>query len=89
MKRLIAAALVSVLFANFGCHMFSRNKNPAAPKESSTAATDVEKDFMHRWTDKRTGELVAQGLPTDVARAQALAEFKAKYPYTDAAQQAK
>jgi hypothetical protein len=89
MKRLVPAALACVLFANLGCHMFSKNKNPSAPKESSTAAADVEKDFMRRWTDKRTGELVTQGVPIDAARAQAVAEFKAKYDYTDAARQAK
>jgi hypothetical protein len=89
MKRLVPVALACVLFANVGCHMFSKNKNPAAPKESGTAAADVEKDFMRRWTDKRTAELVTQGLAPDAARAQAVAEFKAKFDYTDAARQAK
>jgi hypothetical protein len=89
MKRLAPAALACVLFANVGCHMFSKSKNPTAPKESSTAAADVEKDFMRRWTDKRTADLVTQGVPIDIARAQALAEFKAKFDYTDAARQAK
>jgi hypothetical protein len=89
MKRLVPVALACVLFANLGCHMFSKSKNPTAPKESSTAAADVEKDFMHRWTDKRTSELVAQGVPIETARAQALAEFKSKFDYTDAARQAK
>ena len=90
MKRLVTAALACVLFANVGCHYFySRKKNPTAPKESGTAAADVEKDFMHRWTDKRTAELVTQGVPIVTARAQAVAEFKAKFDYTDAARQAK
>jgi hypothetical protein len=89
MKRLVPLALACVLFANIGCHMFSKSKNPAAPKESGTAAADVEKDFMRRWTDKRTSELVTQGASLETARAQALVEFKAKFDYTDAARQAK
>jgi hypothetical protein len=89
MKRLVPVALVCVLFANLGCHMFSKSKTPAPPKESTKAASDVEKDFMRRWTDKRTADLVAQGSPIEPARAQAVAEFKAKYGYTDTARQAK
>jgi hypothetical protein len=90
MKRIVPVALVCVLFANLGCHYFyGRNKNPTAPKESSTTAADVEKDFMRRWIDKRTSELVAQNVPIDTARVQALAEFKSKFDYTDAARQAK
>jgi hypothetical protein len=89
MKRIVPVALACALFANVGCHMFSKNKNPVAPKESGTAAADVEKDFMRRWTDKRTSDLVTQGVPLEAARAQAIAEFKAKFGYTDAARQAK
>jgi hypothetical protein len=89
MKRIVPVALACVLFANLGCHMFSKSRNPSAPKESGTAAAEVEKDFMRRWTDKRTAELVTQGVPIDNARVQAVAEFKAKFDYTDAARQAK
>jgi hypothetical protein len=89
MKRLVTLTLAAALFANSGCHMFSKKKNPAAPKESPTVATDVEKDFMHRWIDKRTYELVTQGKSPSDARAQAVAEFKSKFSYTDAASQAK
>jgi hypothetical protein len=69
--------------------MFSKSKNPAAPKESGTVAADDERDFMNRWLDKRTAELVAAGTPTVSARAQAVSEFKAKYAYLDVARQAK
>jgi hypothetical protein len=90
MRRIVPAALACVLFANVGCHyFFARSKNPTAPKESSTAAADVEKDFMRRWTEKRTADLVTQGVAPETARAQAIAEFKAKFDYTDAARQAK
>ncbi len=43
---------------------------------------------MHRWIDKRTSDLVAQGNSPTAARAQAAAEFKEKFNYTEAAKQA-
>ena len=89
MKRLAPFALAFALFANLGCHMFSKSKNPAAPKESNTLAADDERDFMNRWLDKRTADLVTAGTPTGSARAQAVAELKAKYPYLNVAKQAK
>jgi hypothetical protein len=89
MKRLVTLALAAALLANSGCHLFSKKRNPAAPKESPTIATDVEKDFMHRWIDKRAADLVTQGKSPSDARAQATAEFKVKYNFTDAAQKAK
>lgn len=89
MKRLVPLLLAAALLSNSACHMFSKKKNPAAPKESPNVAADVEKDFMHRWIEKRTNELVAQGRAPADARAQATAEFKTTYNYTDAARQAK
>jgi hypothetical protein len=90
MKRLAAFAIAAVvLFACPACHMFSSKKNPAAPKESKTVAIDVEKDFMHRWIDKRTSELEALGKSPDQAHSQAVVEFKATYSYTTVAAQAK
>jgi hypothetical protein len=89
MKRLLPICLCAVLVATSACHMFSSKKNPAAPKESKTLATDDEKDFMHRWIDKRTNDLVSQGTPAAAARSQAVAEFKATFTYLKVAQQAK
>jgi len=89
MKRLVPLTLAAVLLANSGCHLFSKKKKPDVPKEGPAVATDVEKDFMHRWIDKRTSDLVAVGNSPAAARAQAEAEFKAKYNYTDAARQQK
>ncbi|HXQ81717.1 MAG TPA: hypothetical protein VN775_10410 [Opitutaceae bacterium] len=89
MKRLVPLVLAAAMFASSACHLFSKKKNPVAPKESPTFATDVEKDFMHRWIDKRASELVIQGKSPTGARAQATAEFKVKFQYTDAAQKAK
>ena len=81
MKRLVPLALAAVVLANTSCHMFSSKKNPVAPKESKTVATDVELDFMHRWVDKRAAELVVQGQSPTQAHDQAMAEFKATYTY--------
>ena len=88
MKRLVPFLLAAAVLANSSCHMFSSKKNPAAPKESKTVATDVEKDFMRRWIDKRTSDLVAAGSSASAARAQAVAEFKATYTYVAVAKQA-
>jgi hypothetical protein len=89
MKRLVPFVLTAVLLSGSGCHLFSKKKNPAAPKESKTLASDDEKDFMQRWIDKRTNDLVAQGRPARAAHDQAVAEFKATYTYLKTVQQAK
>jgi hypothetical protein len=89
MKRLVLFVLSAVLLSGSGCHIFSKKKNPAAPKESKTLATDDEKDFMQRWIDKRTNELVTQGRPAGAAHDQAVAEFKATFTYLKTAKQAK
>jgi hypothetical protein len=88
MKRIVPFAMAAVLLSGSACHMFSSKKNPAAPKESKTVAADVEKDFMHRWIDKRTADLVALGRTPDAAHAQAVSEFKTTFAYTKAAAQA-
>jgi hypothetical protein len=88
MKRLVPIVFATALLINSGCHIFSKKKSPA-PTETKNAAADVEKEFMQRWIEKRTNDLVVQGLSPDTARAQAASEFKAQYNYTDVAQQAK
>jgi hypothetical protein len=88
MKRLVLFTLAATLFAETGCHIFSTKKNPVAPKESKTVATDVEKDFMQRWIEKRAADLVAKGSGPDAAHVQAVADYKAAYAYTRTVQQA-
>jgi hypothetical protein len=88
MKRLVTLALAGTLLTGTSCHLFSKKK-PAAPKPDPNVARDVEKDFMQRWIEKRTFDLVSQGKSPSAARAQSVAEFKAQYGYTDAARQAK
>ncbi len=88
MKRLVTLALAATLFTGTSCHLFSKKK-PAAPKADPNVARDVEKDFMHRWIEKRTFDLVSQGKSAGAAHDQAVAEFKVQFGYTDAARQAK
>jgi hypothetical protein len=89
MKRLVPLLLATVILANSGCHLFSKKKKTDVPKQGPAVATDVEKDFMQRWIDKRTADLVQQGVAPAAAKAQAAAEFKANYNFTDAARQQK
>jgi hypothetical protein len=55
------------------------------PKENTAVAADVEEGFKQRWMEKRTSDLVAKGVRVDLARQQALDEFRIKYSYTRAA----
>ena len=91
MKRPFASALAAtVLLLGTGCtHVwFFGRKTPTVskPKESKLISTDVEMEFRQRWVDKRANELVSQGMIADDARAKALAEFRAEFSYTRAAQ---
>ena len=88
MKRLVPLALAAALLANSGCHIFSKKKNPVAPKESKNLATDVEKDFMQRWIDKRAGDLEAKGMTPENAHLQAVTDYKTSFGYTKTVQQA-
>jgi hypothetical protein len=85
MKRLAPLALTALLLAGSGCHLFSK-KAPDPAKERPDVANQVESDFMRRWVDKRTGELVAQGSTPTAAHDEALAEFRKQYSYTQAAE---
>jgi hypothetical protein len=99
MKRLLAvfAAALAIGLCS-GCSLLSfthipllagkaNSSAPKPPKESSHIATDSEKEFKARWVDKRTSDLVAQGLAPDTARAQATTEFDQKFSATHVAQQ--
>jgi len=89
MKRLAMIALAALLVGSAGCHMFSKKKKAPVPADGPNVAVDVEKDFMRRWIEKRTADLVAAGTPAAAAKAQADEEFKTKYSYTGVAKQAK
>jgi hypothetical protein len=88
MKRPSSLALLflAVLFcggcANFHIPFIGKRTTPPGPmgpKDTGAIATETEKDFRQRWIDKRAGELVAQGQPSDAAHAQALSEFDQRY----------
>lgn len=76
MKRLLLLCLALPLLLTCGC-WHRKNK----PKEVTAVASDVEEAFQQRWLERRTGELVAQGQRVDVARQQAIDEFRARYTY--------
>ncbi len=81
-SRLFLAGCLLAALLGGGC-MFS--KKSAAPKDDTGLAAGNEAILMQRSVDKRTAELVAQGMAADAARAQATAEFKERYGYTSAA----
>jgi hypothetical protein len=88
MKRLFPVAATACALLCAGCALWPFSKKSASnptPKQSSHVSTEVELEFRQRWVDKRTSDLVAQGMIPDAAHAQALAEFRVKYSYTHAA----
>ncbi|HND60644.1 MAG TPA: hypothetical protein PLB90_04130 [Opitutaceae bacterium] len=90
MKRLpVLCLLLATLLLAPGCKhgWFGKKKQGKAPKETNEVALDVEMTFRQRYIEKRTGELVSQGMRVDVARQQALDEFRTRYSYTRAASQ--
>lgn len=78
-KPSLLTGLVAALSLASGCGMFS--KKNAGPKENPAIASDVEETFRRRWMDKRVGELTAQGMTPDTARAQADKEFRDRYAF--------
>ena len=83
MKRLgLICLTVCCLGALTGC-MFS--KKSAKKRSEATTVADMEQDFRQRWIEKRTAELTSPTVNAETARAQATAEFKTRYGYTNAA----
>jgi hypothetical protein len=88
MKRLLPAALCLLLLN--GCLFWNKKPSgPAPEKEVPTVATSVEKDFKVRWVEKRSSDLIAQGVNASAAHDQAVAEFDAKFPDTHVATEGK
>lgn len=77
MKRPLLLCLILPVLLTSGCWWHRKSK----PKEITALASDVEAGFKERYMEKRTSELTAQGLRIDVARQQALDEFRARYVY--------
>ena len=80
MNRLLCLLLVPTLALFASC---SHGKKK--PKENPAIATEVEESFKQRWIEKRGAELMALGLRPDLARQQAIDEFRDRYGYTHAA----
>lgn len=87
MKRLIFVCLFApFLLFSTGCWHFWPSKGKSKkPKETTEVVADVEATFKLRYLEKRTAELVAQGVQADAAHQQALDEFRTRYSYTGAA----
>ncbi|KXU34852.1 hypothetical protein AXK12_06315 [Cephaloticoccus capnophilus] len=77
---LLATAAAAALSS--GC--FSSAKKKRAEEKSIPLA--VEQALKDRWTEKRSTELVQQGLSPYAAQRQAESEFSKKYSYTQVAQ---
>ena len=80
MKRLLPAALC-LLMLN-GCFFWNKKPKTRPTDESPAVATSVEKDFKVRWVEKRSSDLIGQGVAADTAHAQAVSEFDSKFPDT-------
>ena len=84
MKRALPCSLVLISICFTGCLGIG---GKSKPKESNAIAAGVEEDFKQRWIEKRGAEIMAKGVSPDIARAQAIEEFRLNYGYTKAANQ--
>ncbi len=80
MKRLIPFLLLLPVALAAGCSHKTKK-----PKENPAYASEVEDSFKQRWVEKRANELMALGLRPDLARQQALEEYKVRFQYTHSA----
>jgi len=80
MKRSLLFLLLLPLALLAGC-----KHGPKKPKDNPAIATEVEEGFKQRFVEKRSAELVAQGMRIDLARQQAIDEYRDRYGYTHAA----
>jgi hypothetical protein len=90
MKRpsLFVAAAFAVLLSAGCSHIpfIGKKKAPDPNKIGSHVGTDTEKEYKQRWVERRSSELVSQGLAPDGARTQATVEFNQKFSATHVAQ---
>ena len=80
MKRSLLFLLIPGLALFTGCTLFKKK-----PKENRAIASEIEEGFKQRWVEKRGSELMALGLRPDLARQQAIDEFRDRFGYTHAA----
>jgi len=80
MKRPLLILLILPLALFAGCSHAKKK-----PKENSAIASEVEENLRQRFIEKRSAELMAQGMRADLARQQAIDEFRVRFGYTHAA----
>jgi hypothetical protein len=81
--RLLLSCLAAAALTATGCRLLSKKSDQ--PKDSGAIASETEDSLKKRYIERRTSELVAQGLAAEAARTQATEEFRQKYEYTGAA----
>ena len=81
-KRITILLLAGSTLLVAGC--FSWGKKA---KQDPHITVQVEDAFKQRWIEHRGSELMKQGVAPDVARSQAIAEFRQKYEFTTAAKE--
>ncbi|KAB2649043.1 MAG: hypothetical protein DVB35_02615 [Verrucomicrobia bacterium] len=93
MKRsIIILSLLASLSLSSGCShlLFWKKPNPAEVKEKVKqdphVATATELEFKARWVEKRSAELISQGVSPVDAKSQASTEFAVKFSATHSAQ---
>jgi len=84
-SRLLFASLIVVSAAALSSGCFSSAKKKRRAEEKSIPVA-VEQALKDRWMEKRSAELVQQGLAPYAAQRQAESEFAKKYSYTQVAQ---
>ena len=89
MKRLYAVSIAAFALLGAGCALWPFSNKGPQPKHDPDldphVSTQVEMEFRQRWVEKRSADLIAQGILPDAAHDQALAEFRVKFSYTHAA----
>lgn len=81
-RTILVSALVALMPFASGCTFFKKSDRP---KESSAISAEVEETFRRRWLERRSAELVAQGVAAEAARTQAEGEFREKYGFAQPA----
>jgi hypothetical protein len=74
--------LLALVCLNLTAGCISLRKNPK-PTENPAIAAELEESFRQRWIEKRAGELTAKGVTADLARTQAIEEFKGKFNFPE------
>jgi hypothetical protein len=83
-KRTLILTLAFTTLALAGCQSW-RKENRA--KNNKAVVAEVEESFRQRWIERRAAELMNRGVSPNLARSQAIEEFRLNYGFTGAAKQ--